>query len=92
MTQSESLPGVESTKLRFVGVKYQSLNRDFKRGDEHEFVVKGTIIMVGEETLKDGHAGQVVKLEVSSVRPTTFEEPEPEEDPNQPTLLTDGAE
>lgn len=84
MTQSENLPDLESTKLRFTGVKYQSLNRNFKRGDEHEFIVRGTVVMVGEETLKDGHAGQVVKLDVLWIRPTSFEEPE---DPNQPTLL-----
>lgn len=87
---SETLPGVESTKLRFVGVKYQTLMPNFKLGDEHEFVVKGIVTMVGEETLKDGHEGQVVKLEVSSVQPTSFEEPE---DPNQPSLLSEaGAE
>lgn len=86
MTQAEQLPGTDSTKLKFVGIRYQTLSKDFKLGDEHEFVVRGQVTMAGEEKLKDGHTGHVVRLEVSSVRPTSFEEPE---DPNQPKLLDD---
>jgi hypothetical protein len=84
VTQSESLPGTDHTKFRFVGVKYESLSKDFKLGDSHEFTVRGRIVGVGDEEMKDGHIGHVVKLEVTSVTPSSFEEPE---DPNQPTLL-----
>jgi hypothetical protein len=84
VTQSENLPGVEATKLKFLGVKYQTLAQDFKIGDVHQFTVTGRVKGTGDEEVKDGHIGHVVKLEVTSVTPSSFTEPE---DPNQPTLL-----
>ena len=87
MTQGETLPGTDSTRIKFLRVKYSTLNRDFKMDDEHEFVVKGIITGVGDKKLRDGHVGQVVDLEVTSIRPTTYEEPAAPEDPNQPKLV-----
>lgn len=87
MPQGETLPGVEMTKVVFKGARHQTLNMDFKRGDEHAFVVKGIITGVGEKTMKDGHGVLIVDLDVTDIRPTSYTEPEPPEDPNQPKLV-----
>jgi len=84
VTQSENLPGTEATKVKFLNVKYQTLAQDFKIGDEHTFVVTGRVKGTGDREVADGHIGHVVELAVTSVTPSSFEEPE---DPNQPTLL-----
>jgi hypothetical protein len=88
MTQDENLPGTDSTRIKFLGVKYETLAQDFKIDDVHEFVVKGIVSGVGDKKNKrDGHVGRVVDLEVTSIRPTTYEEPAAPEDPNQPKLV-----
>lgn len=86
MADQQQLDGTDYTRVKFVGVKYDTLLPDLKIGDELEFTVRGRIKGTGEEEMKDGHLGKTVKLEVSSVAPVSFEEPE---DPDAPSLLDD---
>jgi hypothetical protein len=87
MTQGEQpFEGTDYTRVKFVGVRYDTLVPDLKIGDEHEFKVRGVVVGTGDERKADGTIGHTVKLEVSSVAPTSFEEPA---DPNAPEALTD---
>lgn len=64
-----------TTKVKFVGVQYNSLKADFPLGEEVEFKVRGRVVGVGDEEMKDAHVRHVVKVDVDSVVPLSFEEP-----------------
>ncbi len=64
-----------TTKVKFVGVQYNSLKADFPLGEEVEFKVRGRVVGVGDEEMKDTHIRHVVKVDVDSVVPLSFEEP-----------------
>jgi hypothetical protein len=83
-TEQDALPGTTPTRVKFLGTKYDTLMGDFKIDDEHEFTVRGVVKAVGDEKVKDGHIGHVVKIEVTSVSPVSFTEPDPP--PGDPTL------
>lgn len=64
--QSE-LEGMDYTKVRFVGVQYDSLEKQPAMGTEMEFLVKGRVVGHGEEEMSDGHLRKYAKVKVSSV-------------------------
>lgn len=76
MTAGEqTFDGMErTTKFKFTGVKYESLKGDFTIGEEVEFRVRGTVKMTGDEDMSTGLV-HLVKVEVESVAPVSFEEP-----------------
>ena len=65
----------KSTKFSFTGMGYESLKVDFQRGEEVEFKVRGRVKMIGDEDMKHGPI-HLVKVEVDSVVPVSFDEPE----------------
>ena len=73
-----------TTKFKFVGIKYESLKGDFQRGQEVEFKVRGTVKMVSDEDFDQGPV-RLVKVEVDSVVPVSFDEPV-KEDPDVQVL------
>ena len=76
--------GTDYTRVKFVGTRYDTLVQDLKIGQELEFKVRGRVVGVGDEEMKDGHVGHQVKLKVDGVIPLSFEEPE---DPAQSELV-----
>ena len=78
MTDGEqTFSGMErTTKFSFVGIKYESLKGDFDIDQEVEFRVRGTVKGTGDERMKKGDLQHVVKVEVDSVAPVSFDEPE----------------
>lgn len=76
MTDGEqTFEGMErTTKFSFTGMGYESLKVDFERGQEVEFKVRGIVKMTGDEDMKHGPI-HLVKVEVDSVVPVSFEEP-----------------
>lgn len=90
MTDGEqTFDGMErTTKFSFTGMGYESLKVDFERGEEVEFKVRGRVKMTGDEDMKNGPV-HLVKVEVDSVVPVSFEEPEPAEGDKGPGLFSD---
>jgi phenolic acid decarboxylase len=76
MTAGEqTFDGMErTTKFSFTGMGYESLKVDFERGEEVEFRVRGRVKMIGDEDVKQ-QTIHLVKVEVDSVSPVSFEEP-----------------
>jgi hypothetical protein len=64
-----------TTRFKFVGVKYESLKTDFAIDEEVEFRVRGTVKGSGDERMNAGLI-HLVKIEVDSVVPLSFDEPE----------------
>ena len=64
-----------TTKFSFTGMGYESMKVDFQRGEEVEFKVRGKVKMIGDEDMKNGPV-HLVKVEVDSVAPVSFDEPE----------------
>lgn len=60
---------MDYTKVKFVGVQYDTLELPLKIGDEVVFLVQGRVTAVGDEAMKDGHIRHVAKVEVQSVTP-----------------------
>lgn len=77
MTDGEqTFNGMErTTKFKFVGIKYESLKGDFEIDQEVEFRVRGTVKGTGDERMSAGDLQHIVKIEVDSVTPISFEEP-----------------
>ena len=63
-----------TTRFKFVGVKYESLKTDFAIDEEVEFKVRGRVKGSGDERMNAGLI-HMVKIEVDSVSPVSFEEP-----------------
>lgn len=71
----QTFEGMErTTKFKFTGVKYESLKGDFTIGEEVEFRVRGHVKMTGDEDMSTGLV-HLVKVEVESVAPVSFDEP-----------------
>jgi hypothetical protein len=71
----QTFEGMErTTKFSFTGMGYESLKVDFERGEEVEFKVRGRVKMTGDEDMKQ-QTIHLVKVEVDSVVPVSFEEP-----------------
>lgn len=77
MTAGEqTFEGMErTTKFKFVGIKYESLKGDFTIDEEVEFRVRGTVKGTGDERMSAGDLQHIVKIEVDSVAPVSFDEP-----------------
>lgn len=63
----EEFDGMDYSKVRFVGLSFDSLDQDIKIGDEHTFTVRARCVGAGDEEMKDGHVRHVVKMDVKSV-------------------------
>lgn len=63
----EQFDGMDFTKVRFVGMAYDSLDHDFKIGDEATFTVRARCTGVGDEAMRDGHVRHIVKMDVLGV-------------------------
>lgn len=65
----EALDGVNPTKVKFVGMSFDSLEETIKIGDELVFVVRARCIGLGDEASKrDGSIRHTVKMDVASVK------------------------
>lgn len=83
----QTFEGMErTTKFSFTGMGYESLKVDFERGDEVEFKVRGRVKMTGDEDMKQ-QTIHLVKVEVDSVVPVSFDEPD---DPSVKVAGDDG--
>lgn len=86
----------KTTKVKFVGVQYDSLRTHFQLGEEVEFKVRGRVVGTGDEEMNDGHVRHVVKVDVAAVSPLSYEEPENEDGvqvvDDGEGLFSDGAE
>jgi hypothetical protein len=64
----EELDGMDFTKARFVGMSYDSLDRDINIGDEITFLVQARCVGKGDEERKTDHRiNTYVKMDVQSV-------------------------
>lgn len=63
------LEGTEYTKIKFVGMSFDTLDTDVKIGDEMSFIVKGRVKGVADEEDAKGNVNHVAKVKVSSVIP-----------------------
>lgn len=64
----EELEGTDYTKARFVGMSFDSLDREINIGDEIVFLVKARCLGKGDEASKtDGRIRKYVKMDVQSV-------------------------
>jgi hypothetical protein len=62
------LDGMEyNTNLAFLGMGYRTNDSDYKLGQEVEFHVRGRIVQVGDQLMKDDHQRHIVKVDVQSV-------------------------
>ena len=61
------LDGMDYTKVKFVGVQFDALETDVKIGDLLTFTVKGRVVGVGDEAMRDGHIRHYAKVSVDSV-------------------------
>lgn len=61
--------GMDYTKIRFVGVNYDTIEMSPKIGDRLDFLVGGKVVEVGDKALKDGHIQHIVKVDVDHVAP-----------------------
>lgn len=67
----------QTTMFKFVGVKYESLSTGFQLDQEVEFKLRGKVVGCdGIEKRKDGTLFHPVKIEVGSVVPVSFDEPD----------------
>ena len=74
-TGEQTFDGMDrTTRFKFVGVKYESLKTDFQIDEEVEFKVRGRVKGSGDERMNAGLI-HMVKIEVDSVSPVSFEEP-----------------
>lgn len=64
---TDVLDGMDYTKVKFLGMSYDSLETTPDIGTEMEFVVRGRVKGWGEDERKDGHRVKFVKVDVSSV-------------------------
>lgn len=68
-TVQDPLDGTDFSKVRFQGVGYDSLETDFKLGEERTFIVRGKCVANGLELVgTDQHERRIVKFKVDSVR------------------------
>jgi hypothetical protein len=66
--QQPSLEGTDYTKVKFVGVNYDSPETEpLKLGDEMTFKFRGRVVALGDELMKDSHQRHVAKIDVNSV-------------------------
>src|SRR6476620_1119739 len=65
----ETLDGTDYTKIKFVGMSFDTLNTDVKIGDEMSFTVRGRVKAVIEEEDAKGNVNHVAKVKVESVVP-----------------------
>jgi hypothetical protein len=64
----EELDNMDFTKARFVGMSYDSLDRDINIGDEITFLVRARCVGKGDEERKADHRiNTYVKMDVQSV-------------------------
>lgn len=64
----EELDGLDYTKAKFVGMSFDSLDREIHIGDEITFMVKARCLGEGTEASKtDGRVRKYVKMDVQSV-------------------------
>lgn len=64
----EELDNMDFTKARFVGMSYDSLDRDINIGDEITFMVRARCVGKGDEERKTDHRiNTYVKMDVQSV-------------------------
>ena len=62
------LDDTDYTKVKFVGMSFDSLDKDVKIGDEKTFIVRARCIGTADEASKrDGSIRHVVKMDVQSV-------------------------
>lgn len=61
------LEGMDYTKVRFVGVQFDSLETKPQIGDQMQFMVKGRVTGTGDEQMADGLVRHFAKVKVSSV-------------------------
>lgn len=65
----EVLDDTDYTKVKFVGMSFDSLSDDIKIGQELEFRVRARCMGVGDEARKsDGGIRHIVKMDVLSVQ------------------------
>lgn len=65
-TQDE-FEGMDFAKVKFIGMSFDSLEKDIAIGDEHTFLVRARCTGSGDEEMKDGHIRHIVKMDVKSV-------------------------
>jgi len=65
----QMLDGTAYTKVKFVGMSFDSLEHDQKIGDEVIFVVRGRVKGIADEEDAKGNVQHVAKVKVSSVVP-----------------------
>lgn len=63
------LEGTDYTKIKFVGMSFDTLDTDVKIGDEMTFTVRGRVKGVADEEDAKGNVNHVAKVKVSSVVP-----------------------
>lgn len=64
----EELDGMDYTKARFVGMSYDTLDKEISIGDEITFLVKARCVGKGDEERKADHRiNTYVKMDVQSV-------------------------
>lgn len=65
----QTLDGTDYTKIKFVGMSFDTLDTAVKIGDEMTFVVTGRVKGVADEEDAKGNVNHVAKVKVSSVVP-----------------------
>jgi hypothetical protein len=68
-TSAPMFKGMDFTKVAFLGMNYNTLDKDYKIGDEVSFLVTGTVGAVGDEAMADGHIRHMVKVKVRGINP-----------------------
>lgn len=62
------LEGTDYTKVKFVGMAFDSLDKDIAIGDEKTFTVRARCMASGDEASKrDGQIRHIVKMDVQAV-------------------------
>jgi len=56
-----------NTHLSFLGMGYRTNDTDYKLGDEGVFLVRYSVVEVGDKLMADEHQRHIVKVRVSSV-------------------------
>lgn len=65
----DPLDGTDFSKVKLLGMGYDSLETDFKLGEERTFVVRGKCTANGIELIgQDQHERRVVKFKVESIK------------------------
>lgn len=66
----EALDGMENaTKIKFVGMSFDTLDDAPSIGREISFLVRGRVVGHGQEEMADGHIRDTAKVKVLSVIP-----------------------